>query len=188
MLRKIKLGCVQWCPVTDLETKGTKWNTGGSIWTPGYTSYCEGNWAGPQIAPERLCALSPWKYSEVIWTGSWATGSRWSWLNSGVDPHHLLRSHQITLSILFSPIISVSDVTKGKLRWKLRKPNLTDDDTTLVIFILTCKCQLIIWLINESVTKCLFIWKFCLALCTILVIVCYKVVSPDLSLICCYDF
>lgn len=148
----------------------------------------------PQVAPERLCALSPWRYSKVIWTESWTTGSRWPWLNSEVNPDDLQRSYPIStwfivyISILFSSIISVSDVTKGRLRWKLRKLNLTDYDTTLVMFILTCKSRLILVWVLINVAKGLFIWKLCLALHKIEVILSYKVISPDLSLICSYTF
>lgn len=59
-------------------------------------------------------------------------------------PIQSLHDSVVYLSILFSSIISVGDVTKGRLRWNLRKPNLTACDTVLVIFILTCKSQLIL--------------------------------------------
>lgn len=39
-------GCFQWCPETGPETVGTKWNTGGVIWTSGNISiHYKGNQA-----------------------------------------------------------------------------------------------------------------------------------------------
>jgi len=41
---------LQWCPVTGQKIMGTNWNTGGSLWIWGNTSFTEGDQALAQVA------------------------------------------------------------------------------------------------------------------------------------------
>ena len=58
--------------------------------------YSEGNWTLPHVA-QRFWSLHPWRYSEyppfeALWTWSWATCYRWSYLSRDVGPDDLQRS------------------------------------------------------------------------------------------------
>ena len=80
--------------MTGQETTGTNRNTGGSVWTSANTLPLR-MWLST-ACPGQLRSLHPWRYSNAIWTWSWATGSRWLCLSRQAGPDDLQRSLPIS--------------------------------------------------------------------------------------------
>ena len=117
-VKKTEPDSFQRCPVTGQEAMGTNWNTGGSPWTSGNTFSL---WGWPSIGtgcPERLWSLCPWRYSEVVCTWSWATGSRWLCLSRGIGPDDLWRPLPTsTVLILWMITLGKLSVWDGGMPW-----------------------------------------------------------------------
>ena len=78
---KIKPGSFQRCPVTGPEAKKTNRNIAGSLQTSG-NIFSQWRWLSAGTGcPGLLWSLHPWKCSKVMWTRSFAAGSRWSCLS-----------------------------------------------------------------------------------------------------------
>jgi len=59
-------------PMTGPEAMGTNWNTGGSLWASG-NIFSLSRWLSTGTGcPGRWWSLHPWRYSQAVWTQSWA--------------------------------------------------------------------------------------------------------------------
>lgn len=76
-------GVFRWCPVTEKEPVGTKWNTGGSIWTSGNTSLLWG-WLGAGAGCREVVQSASGKVLETCLGTALAGCSSWPCLSRGV--------------------------------------------------------------------------------------------------------
>lgn len=97
----------QWCPVTGQETVGINWCKEGLIWIPGSAFFfSEIDWTLAQVDQGGL----PLWYSKPIWAWSWASSSKWPYLNTSCtiiympvgssDRRHFKTDLEVTLRVM----------------------------------------------------------------------------------------